>query len=164
MQNLIPAWLDWIRLLHSRNISISLDTNWDPSGNWENIWELLPWINVFLPNEAEAHAITGDKDLNGAGRKLAEKCTLVVIKTADKGASVFQGTKRDDYSIPDACLQGLRIKDTTGAGDNFDAGFIRCWLLKKPVSTCIEYAFSCAISSLKSMGGIEGQIVIKHIE
>ncbi len=34
---------------HSAGLTTSLDTNWDPSGNWRGFDELLPVVDVFHP-------------------------------------------------------------------------------------------------------------------
>ena len=68
-----------------------------------------------------------------------------------------------EYPISERFLQDLQILDTTGAGDNFDAGFLFNWLKDEKLSTCIELAFECAISSLKALGGLQMQILQKQI-
>ncbi|UWZ49464.1 carbohydrate kinase family protein [Dactylosporangium matsuzakiense] len=39
-------------------VSTSLDTNWDPSGQWAGLEEILAVTDVFLPNAAELLAVT----------------------------------------------------------------------------------------------------------
>lgn len=151
------AWLPWIERLKSNGITVSLDTNWDPSGQWKNVTDLLPSTDIFLPNEAEALAVSGKKDIVAAGSLLARSGALVVIKTGEKGAMVFNKNGYNDYAIPEALTKDLYIADTTGAGDNFDAGFIRAWLSGKPEPECVYQGFVCAVSSLKELGGINGQ-------
>jgi ribokinase len=162
LRELIPAWPAWMHTLKKNGITVSLDTNWDPSGNWEDVFQLLKMVDVFLPNENEALAITGKDDLIEAGFQLAEQCPLVVIKTGEKGAIVFKGAEKIEYSIPSSLLENLNIVDTTGAGDNFDAGFMFSWLSGKEEKICIETAFRCAVSSLNALGGIEKQISLKR--
>jgi sugar/nucleoside kinase (ribokinase family) len=55
-------------------------------------------------------------------------------------------------------LDEASIVDTTGAGDNFDAGFLRSWLKGAPLARCMELGMRCGSSSLRRMGGIEGQL------
>lgn len=159
LQNMIPAWPAWLQQLRTAGISISLDTNWDPSGNWENILQLLPLTDVFLPNEAEAKAISGKDDIMEAGRFLAAHCPLTVIKMGENGAMVFSPSASRHYPIPSGLTSSLRIADTTGAGDNFNAGFIFSWLSGTAQADCIYNGFRCAVASLQGLGGIEKQIV-----
>ena len=49
--------------------------------------------------------------------------------------------------------------DSTGAGDNFDAGFLRGWLLGYDNDFSLRLGHRCAVSSLACQGGIRGQLV-----
>lgn len=164
LRRLIPAWSGWLQKLKSRGVTVSLDTNWDPSGSWEHVAGLLPQVDIFLPNLAEALAITGETTLQAAGTKLAGICKLVVVKCGEEGATVFTEGQCSTYPVAQELTRHLKIADTTGAGDNFDAGFIYHWLQGRNIADCIGEASRCAVSSLQSLGGIIGQIVKnKHI-
>ena len=45
-----------------RGLTTSLDTNGDPSETWLGVDDLLPHLDVLLPNRAEAVALGGDDD------------------------------------------------------------------------------------------------------
>jgi ribokinase len=151
-------WQGWLERCGEAGMSTSLDPNWDPSGRWEGVLALLPHIDVFLPNEAEARAVSGEADLITAGRRLADQGPLVVIKCGRQGAMVFVPGISDVIRSTDEAGQALRIADTVGAGDNFDAGFIRGWLLRWTTEECLQLAHRCARASLAAAGGIEGQL------
>src|SRR6185436_5252764 len=55
------------------NVTTSLDTNWDPTGRWASLAEILAVTDVFLPNAAELLAVTGGEpaDADGPGREAA---------------------------------------------------------------------------------------------
>lgn len=151
---------DWINFLESckaRGISISLDTNWAPLENWSDVLPILSLIDVFIPNEQEAMLITNEKDIDKAGHSLAQHISHVIIKQAENGATYFRKTERKHYQIPSKFLNNFSIADTTGAGDNFDAGFLIQWLKGKEISLCIETGLFCGTRSLIKMGGIAGQ-------
>lgn len=158
LERLIPVWPAWVRTLKDQGVTISLDTNWAPTGNWESMLELLPLVDVFLPNLAEALAITGENNLADAGKKLARNCPLVVVKCGADGAAVFCDGEMELFPVPEHLTHALIIADTTGAGDNFDAGFIFHWMKGSDRATCIAEASRCAVSSLSALGGIAGQI------
>lgn len=159
LDELIPAWPMWLPQLRAAGISISLDTNWSPSGNWNSVLQLLPSVDIFLPNEAEAKAISSKSDVIAAGLFLATLCPLVVIKMGEKGAMIFSSAGIQHYPVPEYIIKDLQIVDTTGAGDNFDAGFIYAWLNGSELSTCAESGIRCAVSSLQGLGGIEKQVI-----
>lgn len=96
-----------------------LDTGWPPEG-WTNqvkneILKLLPCFDYFLPNEIEVVHLTNDQPTeifntwSGA----------LVVKTGKDGSRVM--TCDEVYHIPTIQVE---VKDTIGAGDYFNAGFI----------------------------------------
>ncbi len=70
----------------SAGLTTSLDTNWDPSGAWRGFDDLLRLVDVFLPNQNEALAISAASTLEDALHILAQKCPLVAIKCGKGGA------------------------------------------------------------------------------
>lgn len=154
LNRLRAGWLDWLKQCRAEGLTTSLDTNWDPADRWEGIQELLPYIDVFLPNEAEAQAIAGIPDVEAAGEALAGYGPLVVIKLGREGATAYKAGQRWRRT-GDAPMQ---VVDTVGAGDNFDAGFLRAWLLGRDVEACLDLGTRCARASLSAAGGIQGQL------
>jgi ribokinase len=120
--------------------------------------ELLPLIDVFLPNEAEALAISKQTDVLSAARALAQHGPLVVIKRGENGALAAKGDQFCELRASESQIRPTHIVDTTGAGDNFDAGFLRAWLRKETIEDCLALGHKCAVASLEHAGGIAGQI------
>jgi len=158
LEELQPHWPAVLPALKARGVTVSLDTNWAPLGDWDCVRAVLPYVDVFLPNEGEALQISGKDDLDEAGRSLAGVTGLTVIKCGAQGAVAFSGDERRPFAVPPALLEDLRIVDTTGAGDNFDAGFIFAWLRGAALAECVELGMKCATASLGAIGGIEGQL------
>ena len=154
LKGLRSGWADWLPRLRRRGVTTSLDTGWDPADRWDGVRELLPDVDVFLPNEAEARAITGEPDLRAAGAALASDGPLVVIKRGACGAAVFD---REGCRFFDAPESEQPVVDTIGAGDNFDAGFLRAWQLGYPTDDCVRWAQRCGASSLAAAGGFAAQ-------
>jgi sugar/nucleoside kinase (ribokinase family) len=151
-------WKEWLPICRQESVTTSLDTNWDPEDGWSGVLELLPWVDVFLPNEAEALRITGEPSVERAGERLASCGPLVVIKRGSRGAVAFRGGERWPVGAWEADNGTDQLVDTIGAGDNFDAGFLRAWLLGWDVPECLTLASRCAFASLRAAGGIEGQL------
>jgi sugar/nucleoside kinase (ribokinase family) len=158
VEGLRAHWPEWLRRCRARGVTTSLDTNWDPEDRWEGVRELLPLVDVFLPNEQEAQAIAREADVFAAGRRLATQCPLVVIKRGSEGAMAFRaGQQWESGPVPDVELP-LMVVDSVGAGDNFDAGFLRGWLLGWEVAECLRLGGRCARASLRAPGGFRGQL------
>lgn len=158
MRQIRPAWKNWLELCRRAEVTTSLDTNWDPEEGWEGIVELLPLIDVFLPNEAEALAISKQADVFSAASALAQYGSLVVIKRGEKGAVAAKGDQSWELHASESPIRPLRIVDTTGAGDNFDAGFLCGWLRNEKIDECLALGHRCAVSSLEYAGGVAGQV------
>jgi sugar/nucleoside kinase (ribokinase family) len=102
------------------------DTAWDPE-NWPSdsrreVLELLPHVDVFLPNEAEAQAaIEEHRSPEVAARELqAISRGWVVVKLGARGCFAA-GPDGVELHVP---APAVRVVDSTGAGDAFNAGLI----------------------------------------
>ena len=152
-----PHWPAWIAKLKAAGVTVSLDTNWDPEERWEGVRPLLPMVDIFLPNEAEALALSGEGDVHAAGRSLARQGPLVVIKRDVRGAIAFDNDRVIEVPIDPAWLSG-NVVDTIGAGDSFDGGFIRAWQLGWPLEKCLLLGLRCGSASVGAAGGFGGQL------
>jgi sugar/nucleoside kinase (ribokinase family) len=101
------------------------DTAWDTDGftaaTREEIHAILPLVDVFLPNEAEARALAGTESVTKAGRELQRRSGgWVVIKLGADGCIAF-GPHGGRLASPAPVIEPT---DTTGAGDAFNAGLV----------------------------------------
>lgn len=102
------------------------DTSWDPENfpdtTRAEVFELLPSVDVFLPNDAEACALTGvDNDPLQAARSLQQASGgWVVVKLGPRGCLAL-GPDGAELSQPAPTVE---VADTIGAGDAFNAGLV----------------------------------------
>jgi sugar/nucleoside kinase (ribokinase family) len=157
LPTLIGFWPGFLDILKKKGITCSLDTNWSPLGNWDQVLKILPKVDLFLPNEEEAMAITGKSDYQRAGIELSKLAPLVVIKRGEHGASVFKDGKEFSATNQEYWEGGIKVIDTTGAGDSFDGGFIYEWLKGASLEECLKTAIICGISNVQDIGGIRSQ-------
>lgn len=142
---------DLLRRLKQAGLTISLDTNDDPDDRWgAPLSEVLPYIDVFLPNEDEICRMTSRSNLDDAVQALSTRPPAIVVKRGRSGASVFERDGRVDV----APLDVVPV-DTIGAGDSFDAGFLRAYLLAKDVVTCARAGNITGALSTQASGGTE---------
>jgi ribokinase len=143
----------------ARSISVSLDTNDDPERRWQGVAELLPHVDVLLPNESEAmalaYAVTGNP-VDGpvaAARALAAHGPLVTVKRGPEGALAVTpgGEVRAASGVP------CEPVDTTGAGDTFDAAFLDSWLAGAPLEECLRRGVLAGAAAVLAVGGTAGQ-------
>jgi sugar/nucleoside kinase (ribokinase family) len=158
LEALRPQWPQALPGIRQQGMTVSLDTNWSPGGDWEDVRDILGYVDVFAPNEEEALRISGKDDVEEAGKWLGRLVELTVIKRGARGAVAFDSGTGTRCEMPGVSLDARSIADTTGAGDNFDAGFLWAWLQDAPLADCVNLGMRCAVSSLACMGGIEGQL------
>jgi sugar/nucleoside kinase (ribokinase family) len=155
LEQLRPRWPSFLREAKRLKKTVSLDTNWDPQERWAGVKELLPLVDIFLPNENEAIAITRMESAEEAGQSLSLLGPMVVVKRGARGAVAFKNGQEIAAVQPESLL--IEPVDSTGAGDNFDAGFLRGYLLDRALEDCLRLGARCAGASLGALGGIEGQ-------
>jgi sugar/nucleoside kinase (ribokinase family) len=137
---------------HAGGLSTSLDTNYDPSERWQGLAALLPHVDIFLPNEAEALAIAHASEAQTAAKRLAEEAGLVVVKLGARGALACT-----DDEITRAESIAVSVTDSIGAGDAFDAGFLFGFLNRWVLGRSLRLACACGALSMREAGGTEGQ-------
>jgi len=155
LSSLTQFWPEFMKNLKKKKITSSLDTNWSLFGNWKQVLEILPFMDLFLPNETEARHITGEKNYRLAGMELSKIVPLVVIKRGDKGASVFVRGNETSATVQDHWKGDTRVIDTTGAGDCFNGGFVYEWLKQSPLEQCLGTAIQCGTQSVQHPGGVK---------
>ena len=135
----------------------SLDTNWDPHGEWGIVARILRVTDIFFPNENEALALTATPDLEDALKQMAEYVPTVAIKLGADGAIARKGDERVEVkAIPS------KVVDTVGAGDSFDAGFIYGHLQNWNLEKTLKFAVACGSLSTRGQGGIVSQPTVKE--
>jgi ribokinase len=148
-----PYLPDIFKMAHQAGATTSLDTGWDPSEKWDSgLNDVLRVTDIFLPNEREAMAISATATSEEAMEKLAETVPLVVIKKgADGAVARHLGLA---YSVPAYPVEPL---ETTGAGDNFNAGLLYAHIKKMPLKECLQWGAACGALATLQPGGLAGQ-------
>lgn len=126
---------------------VGLTTSFDPGGlvvKEENMVDVLDYVDVIFLNEKEAEI------LKRRGIDLAtilSSCKVVVVKMGRRGAIAY--TDGESFKYP-----GLKVKvvDTTGAGDVFDAGFIYSWIKGASILDCVKVGNGLAALKITRRG------------
>jgi sugar/nucleoside kinase (ribokinase family) len=115
-----------------------------------NVIEALRRVDVFSPNAEEALTLTGKKDLNSALTELAKFVPSVIIKCGLEGCIANHAGEVNASSAI-----SVDVKDTTGAGDNFNCGFLFGQIKKYSFIDSLRIANICAGLSTRGYGGSE---------
>jgi sugar/nucleoside kinase (ribokinase family) len=137
---------------HSLGLTTSLDTNWDPTGNWSSLDSILARTDVFLPNAAELLAITGAASVEDGAAGLVARGTTVVMKDGARGARAWW-----DGGECAAPGRASEVVDTIGAGDSFNAGFLAARLAGRPLEEAVRWAAVAGSLSTRAAGGTAAQ-------
>ena len=144
-----PGLAGLLAAARGRGVTTSVDTNYDPAGRWgdHRLRAALGQTDVFLPNEAEALAISGQPDVGAAAAALSgEHGRSVVIKLGERGA--LCGSDGPLVSVPVE-----RPVDTTGAGDCFNAGLIAGLLDGLDLPQAVALGCAVGAASTRAVGG-----------
>jgi sugar/nucleoside kinase (ribokinase family) len=128
-------------LAREAGATLSVDCSWDEAITAERVAPLANAADVFLPNEAEAERMAG----LGLAGPLAP---LTVVKCGAAGARAEAGG---------ACVSAraatTEVRDTTGAGDAFNAGFLDAWLAGAPLERCLAAGNAAGARAIAVRGG-----------
>jgi len=115
-----PAWLAFMREAKAGGAKLFADCRGgDFTLETPGVREFLSLLDVFSPNEDEAMALTGMQHPKKAAAMLAELVPIVAIKRGADGALVSDRGRWIKVAAP-----RVPVKDTTGAGDTFNGGFL----------------------------------------
>jgi sugar/nucleoside kinase (ribokinase family) len=148
---------DYITILKkiktNKNITVSFDIGFDPLRNWQSgkIFEILEYVDIFLPNETEALNITKSKNVEKALDILAGYCKIVIIKLGPKGV---MAKNRGDIGdeITTLLPYDVEVADTSCCGDCFDAGFIYGFLNGYSFQNSLDLANGCGSLQASKLG------------
>jgi len=131
-------------------LTTSFDMQWDPDETWElNMAEILPHVNVFLPNEKELMHLTGKENLKSAIASIKEYTEVLVVKRGNKGSLVVADKIWSDMPP----FLNTSVVDAIGAGDSFNAGFLHKYLQHASIEECQRFGNLTGAVSTTAAGG-----------
>ncbi len=114
--------------------------------------KILKLVDILFPNKEELELISGESRVRKAAEKVLDwGVKVVVVKLGGEGA--FLSTKKEHFYLPSL---KVKVKDTTGAGDAFDAGFIFGYLEGYTLKESLKIANWCAAQNVQSIGARTG--------
>lgn len=153
-------------LVRDAGLTVSLDTNLDPTGRFGGLAEVLSMVDVFLPNAAEARAaarsVTGrsfSDPAAAAGALAAAGGCAVVVKDGANGAVLARGGLL--LREPGRTLDPV---DTTGAGDSFNAGYLASYLAGEDDATALRWACATGAAATQAAGGCAGHLTRAELD
>lgn len=143
------------RIKADRKRTIVLDmTTAKNNENIKEMSEMFSYVDYFLPNEEELKSISDNQDvMEAAGQIVSFGVKAVIIKSGSRDTLIV--TEEGIQRVP--TVKPKRIVDTTGAGDNFGAGFIHGLLDGKTLYDSVLFGnkvASCSVEEYGATGGV----------
>ena len=145
-----PEMTRVLKLARSMGVTTSLDPQWDATERWEFMDQWLPLLTYLFVNEGEAMSITRQPSAEQAVVALQARTPRAILKAGKSGAMVVIDGKLHKLPAP-----ALKVVDTTGAGDCFNAGFLYATLEKGlPPVEAIRIGIATGSRSCMFPGGV----------
>ena len=143
-------WARIVTKLRKRGITTSWDFGWnEPLTNDRGLIDLIDALDFVFVNELEARLYTGEAELSAALDHWRQRQAIVIVKLGENG-SLWLAPGRDVH----APAPKVKVVDTTGAGDAFNAGFLCAWLNGKTPQQCLALGNKVGAASTKRAGGL----------
>lgn len=143
-----------LQAAREKGVVTSMDVTSDRTGRWKGILDpCYPYLDYFLPSIEQASMIAGTDDPREiADFFLSRGVGNVAVKLGSRGA-YFKNAETAFFAKP---YTGLRIVETTGAGDAFCAGFLTGVGEKLPPQACVTLGTACSAFAIQAVGATAG--------
>lgn len=149
-EGLMPDVIRLFQRAKAAGMTTSFDPQWDPKEKWNiELADLLPHVDVFLPNVEELIQFTATSNINDALAKIKPYCNIVIVKNGVKGSTMWNGTEL----IEQKAYLNESVEDAIGAGDSFNSGFIHKFTNKKELSECLKFGSLTGAINTTGSGG-----------
>lgn len=126
----------------------------------DELAEIWPHLDYVMPSELEAQVFTGTSDPAEVAADFQRRGVRnVVLKRGATGAVAFH--ESGTFSAP---AFRVEVADTTGAGDNFVAGFIHGLVHQMPVPDALRFGSAVAALSVQAVGAGAGLTGLAQVD
>jgi sugar/nucleoside kinase (ribokinase family) len=143
-------WTTIVTRLRKKGITTSWDFGWnEPLSGERGLIDLIDALDFVFVNELEARLYTGEATLTGALPHWRQRQAIVIVKQGESGAMWLAPDREIHFPAP-----RVKVVDTTGAGDAFNAGFLVAWMRGKSPVECLAAGNKVGAASTQHAGGI----------
>lgn len=131
-------------------LTTSFDMQTDPEHRWDiNYAAILPYVDIFFPNENELMQITRKENLEAAIEEISALVPVLALKLGASGSVTVCNGK----TVSQPAFHAGDLVDAIGAGDSFNAGFLLKYLENAPIAECQAYGNIAGAISTTAAGG-----------
>jgi len=114
------------------------------------IVQLIPYVDIYLPSIDEFLEVWDVTTVEKGVEKIQKHAQpIIVIKQGDLGAIGYRNNQ--SIKVP---AYSIKAVNTVGAGDSFNAGFIRAMSEGKNFEQCLSFACATAAVKISSTGNV----------
>ena len=154
-----PASLTLLKEAKKRGRTVTFDLIAAGAETLANVEPLLPFIDYFMPSIEEARDMSGRSSPEDCARFYLDRGTSCCVFTLG-GEGAFYAHK-DGTRLASPAYE-VKVMDTTGCGDAFDAGFIAGLHHKMDVETSLRFAQAAAGLVATGLGSDAGILSFDH--
>jgi sugar/nucleoside kinase (ribokinase family) len=143
-------WTRIVTRLRKKGITTSWDFGWnEPLTSDRGLTDLIDALDFVFVNELEARLYTGEPTLEASLPHWRARKAITIIKQGESGAMWLAPDRDIHFPAP-----RVKVVDTTGAGDSFNAGFLVAWMRGKSPVECLTAGNKVGAASTQKAGGI----------
>lgn len=143
-------WTAIVSRLRKQGITTSWDFGWnEPLTNDRGLTDLIDAVDFVFVNEHEARLYTGSATLEQSVPEWRRRKAITIVKLGEAGA-VWLAPDRDIHVE----APSVKVVDTTGAGDSFNAGFLVAWMNGKTPEQCLAAGNRIGAAATRQAGGL----------
>lgn len=105
-------------------------------------------VDILFSNESEILSLYESKDLDAALQAARTACPIVIVTRSDQGSLIAAG----DETVKVEPIPVAKVVDTTGAGDQYAAGFLFAHARGRSLAECGAIASLAAAEVISHMG------------
>jgi sugar/nucleoside kinase (ribokinase family) len=148
MPNDEELFLRMAKIARSNGVLVMIDVESTVGLDRRSLERVLRWVDVVSFNEGGIAAIGGEQPtVDGARRLLAYGPDAVVVTLGRRGALAV--TAEEAVEAPG---WDVAVRDTTGAGDTFNAAFLTATLREDPLQERLALANAAAALAVTGLG------------
>jgi len=139
---------------HEINTKIMFNPGVKELENSKELAEILKYVNILNVNKSEAAKIVPGTTLTELAYRLNNYVETVIITDGSMGGIACNGTETYRFGIYEDC----RVKDATGAGDAFGAGFLAHLTSGKSFRSSLIFASANSTAIISRLGANRGAL------
>jgi sugar/nucleoside kinase (ribokinase family) len=105
-------------------------------------------VDILFANEGEVLSLYQTDNFDTALQQVRKHCEIAALTRSEKGSVVVNGS---EVHVIDA-VKGVKVVDTTGAGDAYAAGFLYAYTQGRDLATCGKLGGAMAAKVISHFG------------